>query len=111
MDIIFLSILSGIPFIIIGISILIFSYKFYSKKLKTKKGYKIYRIYSGVIASLNIFGAIAWMLSPELIKDMSMEEILVFSIGLSGAGVIGGFIWSGIWFIIFRLFEKVIAKK
>ena len=111
MDIIILSILSGIPFVLLGISILIFSFKFFSRKLKTKRGYKIYRIYSGVIASLNIFGAIAWMLSPELIKDMSMEEILVFSVGLSGAGVIGGFIWSSIWFLIFRFFEKIIAKK
>ena len=83
MDIIILSILSGIPFILLSISILIFSFKFFSKKLKTNKGYKIYRIYSGVIASFSIAVAIAWMLSPELIKDMPEEEILIFSISFS----------------------------
>ncbi len=110
MDIIILSILSGIPFALLGISILIFSYKFYSKKLKTKKGYKIYRIYSGVIASFLISIIVLELLAPEPLIS-SDEEILSSSIILSGASIVGGFIWSSIWFLIFRFFEKIIAKK
>jgi hypothetical protein len=40
-----------------------------------------------------------------------MEELLSTSILLTSTGVIASFIAGGIWFIIFRFFEKIITKK
>jgi|GEM_PF-1595423 len=111
MDIIIRYLLSILPFVSTSVSILLFSFKFYSKKLKTVKGFKIYRILSCIIASPFIIAIISYAFSSELFLEKDIEELLSTSILLTSGGAIAGFIAGGIWFIIFRFFEKIIAKK
>ena len=112
LDVIIASLVSSSPIIAFGIGSLFFSWRVFSKRMKTVKGSKIFKLFASIVAVFSFLSAIGF-LSNESKEAFKLSYDTIIGMIITGliSALVGGIIWSFVWYRIFRFFERILTEK